>query len=128
MKKALRTYFGILLLSLPVMLVGCRTYTEGPDFASRISAAEKIQDPGKRDKALRDVALEAAEAREGNITHQAISSMGDPNLKDRTASEAAMTLARRGDGDAATAVAETISDEVMRDSALGKIAEARDLQ
>ncbi len=118
---------GLVALVVAVLATGCnKGLEEGPDFESRLKAAEAIQDPVKQDEALSNLALAAAEKGETSIVQNAVEAMEDSHIRDTTAGEAALNLARHGEGDAATTVAGLVQDPDLRDSILGKISESEE--
>ncbi len=126
-----------LLTILIVFACGCggrggrSVKTEGGDanaaadsenFAGRLEAAKAIHDSNKRDAALAKVALDAAEAGEGEIAKEAVKTMYSNNAKDDACYNAAVALARVGKGKEAKAVADLMFSTNRKDEAMTKIA------
>jgi hypothetical protein len=129
----------VLLTILLVFACGCRYRTtpagvnsgsgssgskqDSVSFSGRLEAAKAIFDSNKRDAALAKVALDAAEAGEGDVAKQAVKSIFDSNSKDKAAYNAAVALTKAGKANEAKAVADMIFDSNRKDAAMTKIAE-----
>jgi len=91
-------------------------------LAGRLSAAKGITDMGQRNEALAKLARDAAEAGDGDIANQAITSITDMDVRNKVAYSAALQLAKAGKTDLATTTATHITDMDLRNKVLSKIA------
>jgi hypothetical protein len=88
----------------------------------RLDAASSISDPTERDKPLASVATDAAEAGELEIVRKALGLLSDESRDDVT-HEAAGLLVKRGLRKQAIELAKGISDDTIRNQALGELAQ-----
>lgn len=119
------------IVTLSLLATGCtREAAKPPDgppsekgpFATRLAAALTISNVTSKDDAISRVALDAAEAGDGEVTTKAISAISNVQTKDAAASRAALKLAKASRGEEANAVARMISNIGVRDQTLAKLA------
>ncbi len=92
------------------------------DVRGRLDAATQITDLGKRDDALADIAVDAADKGETDIAGDAIDKIQKLERRRDVAEKCATKLADRGNKDGATSMAMRIDDIPRRNEALAKIA------
>jgi hypothetical protein len=91
-------------------------------FANRLEAARAISDLDQRDKALANVAKDAAKAGEGETVKEALKGIRFLDLRDNTAAKCALNLNERGQGAAAVEVAKSIAFIDKRNEVLSELA------
>jgi hypothetical protein len=91
-------------------------------LAGRLAAAQQVNNPVERDRALGDVALDAAEAGVDEVTLKAIEPINNPVTRDKVAQDCASRLAKAGKTAAAVEAAKKINNPVTRDRVMKEIA------
>jgi hypothetical protein len=92
------------------------------DVRGRLDAATHISDLDKRDDALADIAVDAAEKGEVDTAGDAIDKIQKLERRRDVAAKCATKLADRGNTDGATSMAMRIDDIPRRNEVLAKIA------
>ena len=114
------------LLLVPFLVAGCFLKPKQPQSAEqlkgRLDAASTMTNVAQRDDALSTIALDAADAGEGDIVKKALEGMSNVSKKNDTAYDAALKLSERGKTPAAVEVAKMISNTAKQNEALSKIA------
>jgi hypothetical protein len=134
--EAMRAVCWVLMLSLALAAgSGCGGEAPAPPvaepigkmpatskFASRLEAAKAISFVEERDRALVEVARDAAAAGDSEVVTEALKKIGFIELRDDTAADCAAKLAKAGKESAAVAVAKTIQFVDRRDQVLRALA------
>ena len=125
-----------LLMALSLSVAGCSVFeapapvqsqssAEVTEFHTRLDAATSMSDPVRRDDALSQVARDAAKRGRVDIVKRALGLIASPVTRDSAASDSALSLSSVSTGDGAVSVAKSITDPVMRDDVLSKIAKGQ---
>jgi hypothetical protein len=102
---------GISILILTGLLgAGCAdTPAPQPErLESRLDAANALQNKAARDQAMRNLALDAADDQDADVTRDAVESINNPALRDMVAG----TCARRFDSNHDRATAEKLVSDI----------------
>ena len=125
MRHPLARWLFLVVLSVTLAL-GCRgrdsPSAAGGNLAGRLAAAKGMQNVFEKDKALAQVARDAADAGDAAIADQALAAMQQVLEKDKAACSAALRLAKVGKAEAAAATAKVIREIDLKDKTLAKIA------
>lgn len=111
-----------MLLSL---LGGCypKQPPEDTDLEPRFEAAMQIGSPDDKDRALKTVAIDAADLGAIVLVRRALTSIAAPGVRDDAANHCAIHLANIGQRLAANEVAGMIANPDVRDRTLKKLAQ-----
>ena len=114
---------AVLILGLVLTAAACGGgVKKADDVRGRLDAATHISDLDKRDDALADIAVEAAEKGDLDVAGDALGRIQKPERRDDVAAKYASKLADRGKTDGATSMAMRIADLPRRNEVLAKIA------
>jgi hypothetical protein len=91
-------------------------------FATRLAAAQKIEESDLRDKTMGDLVHDAAVAGDIPNLQMALGQITDADQRDASARETAVALAAAGKRDEAITIAESITDSTLRDQTLSELA------
>jgi predicted Ser/Thr protein kinase len=91
-------------------------------LAARLDAATMISNQTEKDKALSQVAKDAAKAGEINLVYSAVDQIGASSTRDQTSLDSVRLLTKRGLRKEAIQIAQRISSNMMRDLALSELA------
>ncbi len=97
--------------------------TSSDDLEDRLHAASMMSDFTARDRALGNLALNAAKAGNPNVTADSLRQMRDFTARSQASLEAVRELAKRGLRKQAIDIAKTISDFTIKDQALSELAQ-----
>lgn len=118
--------YASLLILVVLSLSAC---TKKPDLSEslqgRLAAAVAVDTPASRNDLLSKLAMDAANAKDVQITTKAIESIQNPDLWDKSADACARVLSKQGDAKGATEVARLIRSPNMREKALASIAQGQ---
>ena len=105
------------------LLIGCTSPTTSKEdaFATKLAIASSISVPSDRDRALSQLALDAANANRPKIAKKSIRNISAPETKCETASKVAIRLAGVGANEAAFEIARTILSNEVRNETLEQI-------
>ncbi len=114
----------VLLASL--LLLGCDVRPKQPQSSEqlkgRLAAAATLTNMSQKEDALSAIALDAADAGEGDICKKALEGMSNVSKKNDAAYDAALKLSERGKTPAAVEVAKLITNISKQNDVLSKIA------
>ena len=113
----------LLLLLVVALFSACQKQSStAASLRGRLDAASSIMDVASRDEAFAKLATDAAEAKNAEVSKQAIGSILSVNTKDHAAEAAALALAKQAETSSATEIARMILDTTIRDRTLKAVA------
>lgn len=119
-------YTSLLLLLVVLSLSACTKKPETSDsLQGRLAAAIAVDTPDSRNDLLSKLAMDAANAKNVQITTKAIESIQNPDLWDKSADACARVLSKNGESKGATEVARLIRNPDEREKALAAIAQGQ---
>lgn len=122
----MKTLLNGLLIFVVLIGAGCSekptTRSTVEQLNGRLTAALAINDMNQRDAALKAVALDAAEAAQGEIVKRAVYEIHDATVMDGTTYACALKLVERGQTQAAADAAKLMHDATKANDILGRIA------
>jgi predicted Ser/Thr protein kinase len=92
-------------------------------LAQRLEAVSMMTDMTARNKALSNIATDAARAGNAKSAAEAVQRMYDFNMRNQTALDVVRLLAKRGQRKQALGIARSINDQTMRNLALSELAQ-----
>jgi hypothetical protein len=106
---------------------GCQEHKPQPwqtpaQLQSRLGSARAINDGPTRDRALHDIAVDAAASSVGQVSIAAVSEIADKGVRDDACEQAGKILDERGDRTNASQVVQQMSDVSRRDKMLAYLA------
>ncbi|MBL9171803.1 MAG: hypothetical protein JNN07_29000 [Verrucomicrobiales bacterium] len=115
-----------LILVVVLFLSACNQKPESSEsLQGRLAAAVAISTPGSRNELLSQLAMDAAHAKDIQVTTNAIESIQNPNLRDSSAQACAEVLSRKGESKGATEVARLIRNPNLREKTVVAIAQGQ---
>jgi hypothetical protein len=114
------------LLFLVMLFSACQKQTPtAATLRGSLDAASSITNTASRDDALGELAIHAAEAKDLEVTKQALGRITSVDAKDKAAEAAALAFAKKAETKAATEIARMINSTALQDRTLNAVAKSR---